>query len=79
MALPPRPLSRWLPAAVVLAGALIYGWVVVGAPGTAWLTGPKVDLPAPQRAYPGRDHLESVDPMGVLPEVVPPEGESPRP
>ncbi len=73
MVLPSRRLSRWLPAAVVLAGALIYGWVVVGAPGTAWLTGPKVDVPGPKRGYPGRDHLERVDPMGVVPEPVHPE------
>jgi len=75
MALPSRRIYRWLPAVVVLAGALIYGWVVVGAPGTTWLTGPKVDVPGFQRAYPGRDHLERVDPMGTVPEAVPSEGE----
>jgi len=73
MVLLSRRIYRWLPAAVVLVGALIYGWVVVGAPGTMWLTGPKVDVPAAQRAYPGRDHLERVDPMGALPETLPPE------
>jgi len=60
-------LWRWLPAAVVLAGGLIYAWVVGGAPGTVWLTGARVDLPAGEIAYPGRDHLERVDPMGSLP------------
>jgi len=62
-----RHLWRWLPAAVVLAGGLIYAWVVGGAPGTVWLTGARVDLPAGEIAYPGRDHLERVDPMGSLP------------
>jgi len=62
-----RHLWRWLPAAVVLAGGLIYAWVVGGAPGSVWLTGARVDLPAGEIAYPGRDHLERVDPMGSLP------------
>ncbi len=71
MARGPLPLWRWLPALVVLAGALVYLWVVAGAPGTPWLTGPRVDLPEPGRAYPGRQHLERIDPMGP-PPVGPP-------
>ncbi len=78
MVLISRRLYRWLPATVVLIGALIYGWVVVGAPGTAWLTGPKVDVPGTQRAYPGRDHLERVDPMGVVPDPLLVGGERPQ-
>ena len=60
---------HWLPVVVVLAATLIYVWLLTGAPGERFVAGTPTDLPPRERAYPGREHLDAIDPMGVKPDV----------
>ncbi|MGD2063341.1 MAG: hypothetical protein PVF51_07150 [Nitrospirota bacterium] len=64
--------SPWLPAIVVVLTTLIYVWLLTGAPGRWLVAGTPTDLPPRERAYPGRERLGAIDPMGVKPEVTAP-------
>jgi len=64
--------ALWLPAIVVVLTTVIYGWLLTGAPGKGLIAGAPTDLPPRERAYPGRDQLGAIDPMGVKPEVTAP-------
>jgi hypothetical protein len=63
---------RWLPVVVVVVTTLIYVWLLTGAPGERFVAGSPSDLPPRERAYPGREHLDTIDPMGVKPDVAAP-------
>jgi hypothetical protein len=69
----------WLPVAVVVITTAIYAWLLAGAPGERFVAGTPTDLPPRERAYPGRDQLGAIDPMGVKPKVTVPDRPAAQP
>jgi len=62
----------WMPVAVVVVTTAIYAWLMAGAPGRVYVAGTPADRPNREIAYPGRERLDTVDPMGVKPWLTAP-------
>jgi hypothetical protein len=62
----------WMPVVVVVVTTAIYAWLMAGAPGRVYVAGTPADRPDREIAYPGRERLDTVDPMGVKPWLTAP-------
>jgi len=62
----------WIPVVVVVVTTVIYAWLMAGAPGKVYVAGTPADRPDREIAYPGREQLDAVDPMGVKPWLTAP-------
>jgi len=62
----------WMPVVVIVVTTAIYAWLMAGAPGKTYVAGTPADRPDREIAYPGRERLDTVDPMGVKPWLTAP-------
>ena len=65
-------IALWTPVGVIVVATAIYAWLMAGAPGKAYVAGTPNDRPPRDIAYPGRERLDTVDPMGVKPWLTAP-------